>query len=77
VSVACCGVVGRRETSLYVLAIVLLVEDKLQWSYSADEASLLVGADDELAQELVAQAVKVIAVEFGARALPEVRFYCD
>ena len=35
----------------------------------------LVGTNDELAQELVAQAVKVIAVEIGVLAVLEV-FLC-
>lgn len=74
---AWCGVIGRRETSLYDLAIVLLVKVKSQGWYSAYEASRLVGADDELAQEFVAQAVKVVTVELGAGTFPEVGFCCD
>ena len=57
---------------LFVVVVVVLTALAVPLQLLVSAARSLVRADDELAEELVAQGVKVVAVELGAATLFEV-----
>ena len=65
-----------RRGFLIVIVIIIMIYLRGGAEKIRSIARSLICANDELAQELIAQAVKVIAVELGVLALLEI-FFCS